>query len=1856
MSMQMNSMLIPDYIKSQSREVITKLQNHTTELNNLKNSFSTFEENQSIKGVAAVSISLMMSDYSLVIDGMISANDADIEDHNTLISNVGFEKLNGSVIAARDTATTSMNAAQDKADYWNHLAYLMESGNSMTGEIISSFLLEKGSGYARLKARGYQKTADDCSNVITECNRQIEAFDTIESSTCNLFFVGNSLRETVKTAIQAIRGAVTGSTYIPPNGEWRDKLMNIDREIDELRELQASKGTDVPTTIYGGDPINLASGNFTFDREYLKVKGLFPLFFKLSYNSVALEDSTCGIGFSHNYQTRLIIENEQLSLCSDHGKRDYFIKNDDGVFRAKRSQKSYIVKDDHGYTHVTLNTTYRFDLVGKIISIHDINQNVISFDYDLLSHLLIRVTSNSESFLQFTHNPARKLTRVEDNQGRYITLQYENKKLCSINDEEGNTFHYSYDEYNRISSVKNPRMVNSLINTFDKNGRVLEQRFPDGGVVTLDYDDNEKKITMTAQNGGQTEYYHDERFRNTIIKDANGAVRYFYNEFNQRLKYVDRKGNTTKYSYDEKGNIICITNPLNQTIETEFDERNKPVKLSLSGQLLYQNQYDDRGNLLSRRNALGNETRLIYHSNGRPVTIQQADDSEINLQYDRCGNITKIINPTGAEYQYEYDNVGNVSATIDGNGNRTTYSYNKRGSIIAVTDAFGHAREYDYDASGNVVSLKDFDGERIATEYNVVNKPSRITDKNGNTFSYEYDKMWNLVCQTAPDGQKTKYIHDVNNRLTEVVYPDGSSYRYEYDANGNKTKRIAPDGSEMIYDYDEVNRVRRITGIDGIQVEYEYNIFGKTSKKINGVGRVREYVYNPAGQKILELSNGKKTAQFKYNSLGKLIEKTDFAGRVTKYEYISGGILSRIFYPNQTSVAYSYDANGNIASKEMQDGHRIQYEYDALNRVMKSESNTGAVEIYTYTPLGQVASVEDSYGNITRYTYSPMGDLIVVTDAKGNTSRYEYDALHKLTDIYQMDEDYIESSSENSDHVRHMSYLRDNMGRVIRTKDALGKEETMTYDIMGRVVTKTDKDDMVTEFQYNKSGKVSQITYADGNVVKCTYNALRQLTAIEDCLGITKYEADPSGREKRVIDHNGSVITYLYDDFGKRSKMIYPDGKEVSYEYDELLRIKKLSSDIGDIQYQYGDTGKLTSKAFGPNVHVDYEYNKVGRLTRVTNYDETGILDDFAYEYDLNGNKTQITKNRRDLPEDSGTFQYTYDALNRLTGSYMDGDLLREYGYDAFGNRSFMREDDGTTEYQYDLDNKLMYEQCMDNMISYGYDNRGNLSEIIENNTLQKSFIYGANGKLSSVQTADGNVTKYIYDGFGNKIKEQVFTPLISSDPVEEISYVIEHNNSNKRILQILENGNTKDYFWDRHLIGEVNSKTSSMFLPDELGSLLREINTEGKTSGSASYDEFGLATKNGNMSSQPFGFTGYSWDKHSGTYYAQARQYMPGAARFAGKDIVKGTVFSPRTLNEYVYCWNMPLTYVDKDGRFPSIEIPDIGELWETGSEWVSDVAEDVGDFVEDAEDWVSDRAEDVDDFVEDAEEWVSDRAEDVQSIAEDPWGAWNQANDVVTDLVVENIDNIAPIVNDVFEVGFDVYSSMPEGAQDIVRNGFTWALRNGRDIAEFDLFGPSISDSWYEFCTNPENKFLEQWDFQYDEEGGFYYTTTNCWQRAFGYNDFYDAVFNGFTSMDVNKFTFTSGNEDYALWLWKGDYYNLGAGAETGIYVGDGSHMECATDTSLQMTLSVYDVNGELILNYTPEEYQWWITGFNPDHPDMNANDLLVVTTIDFSEEPDLWEAFLEQYEKNIEDDKAYLNEGWCIDEDKKTATCRW
>ena len=115
--------------------------------------------------------------------------------------------------------------------------------------------------------------------------------------------------------------------------------------------------------------------------------------------------------------------------------------------------------------------------------------------------------------------------------------------------------------------------------------------------------------------------------------------------------------------------------------------------------------------------------------------------------------------------------------------------------------------------------------------------------------------------------------------------------------------------------------------------------------------------------------------------------------------------------------------------------------------------------------------------------------------------------------------------------------------------------------------------------------------------------------------------------------------------------------------------------------------------------------------------------------------------------------------------------------------------------------------------------------------------------------------------------------------------------------------------------------------------------------------------------------------------------------------------------------------------------------------------------------------------------------------------------------------------------------------------------------------------------------------------------------WQLIGGYNNLYDNVFREYTNytMRNEKFAFTVNNFDYILWIWRGNYLNLGAGAELVLYYRptilpsdpDGlDHYFAHSELALPMQLYLYDYeSGENIFSWEPTEDQWWITGFAPD-----------------------------------------------------------
>ena len=138
--------------------------------------------------------------------------------------------------------------------------------------------------------------------------------------------------------------------------------------------------------------------------------------------------------------------------------------------------------------------------------------------------------------------------------------------------------------------------------------------------------------------------------------------------------------------------------------------------------------------------------------------------------------------------------------------------------------------------------------------------------------------------------------------------------------------------------------------------------------------------------------------------------------------------------------------------------------------------------------------------------------------------------------------------------------------------------------------------------------------------------------------------------------------------------------------------------------------------------------------------------------------------------------------------------------------------------------------------------------------------------------------------------------------------------------------------------------------------------------------------------------------------------------------------------------------------------------------------------------------------------------------------------------------------------------------------------------------------------------------------DSDGVYHATFDCFQADFGYNILYDLVFDWATSCRFRRFIFSYDGQEYAIWTWKGDYINMGAGAEMGIYTGGGPQWH--VDKNLAMTMYVeVQYKGSTIISYS--DYMWWITGFNPKYQRKDAGSLTASFAIRFKD-PGMYNAF--------------------------------
>ncbi|MDD4910184.1 MAG: DUF4329 domain-containing protein [Candidatus Omnitrophica bacterium] len=1084
---------------------------------------------------------------------------------------------------------------------------------------------------------------------------------------------------------------------------WNDASLASGEGGVDASDAAAAQPPDInqKNRTEAADPVDISNGNFFYQNKDLFVpsRGL-PLEIRRFYSSLDAYEGPFGIGTSHSYNIFLLEfsdgREDYVLRRNANGSKDKFLQNSDGSYTAPAGCYDTLTKEAGGYViHDKHGLIYRFGLEGRLNSITDRNNNVISLEYDPQTAVLSKVSDSSGRFIEFTYNPEHKVSRLRDFSGRLTSYEYDsdgNPIYVTTPPTEdypaGTTTVYTYDDKHRLTSIADARGSQYLSLEYDEDSRVKELVYA-GGKYQFTYKTN--LTTLIDPRGFKTEY---ELNSNGTVKSQRQyytgtsyyQTKYEYNQGRERTRITSPRGNWVKYTYDNKGNILEIrrkkantpdsNDPANDivtafTYESSFNQI-KTATDPKGSTTTY--EYDSKGNLtnitypaVSGRTP---EVTFTYNTFGQLTSVTDSNNNVTTYEYNPdTGYLIKTTAAQGAlniATQFTYDTAGNLKTTTDPRGNTTTFEYDSHNNLIKAISSppFNYETIYKYDENDNLIELRRQTGETdnpwqtTYYTYDLLDRIETVKDELGNITTFSYDANGNRSQVEDAEGNSTCYEYDERNLLWKVTDAADNTTEYSYDANSNLKEITDSKGNTTTYAYDSFDRPISTTYADGSKEEYAYDFSSNLTAKKDPKGQIISYGYDPLNRLDLKTYPDKSSVDYVYDIGSRLLDIIDQTGTL-HYDYDTANRVSKVTSPGNKSVFYEYDANSNRTKLTYPDNTYITYIYDELNRltnvVAPFMGQSGAVASYTYDPLSRRTRLDYPNNTYSLYDYDPASRLTTLTNVSNsipNPYSYTYDnAGNRLT-----------MQTEQGDH----SYEYDKTYQLtaVNYPDGFAFFDTAyDYDETGNRTTNYTTNNLN---QYTKVGTTNYAYDANGNLAND---------------GSFAYAYDYENRlisasSLRPATNLGGEAIYTYDPFGRRTSKTV-DGKTTNFLYD------------GDqIIAEYDDQGNPTKKyIYGPgidepicmigsgglNLRCYYHFDGFGSVTALT--DSSGSTVE-SYTYDAYGkpstassigNPYMFTGREYDL--ETGLYYYRARHYSPMLGrflqrdpfDYMDGSNLYKY-------------------------------------------------------------------------------------------------------------------------------------------------------------------------------------------------------------------------------------------------------------------------------------------------------------------------------------------------------------------------------------------------------------------------------------------------------------------------------------------------------------------------------------------------------------------------------------------------------------------
>jgi RHS repeat-associated protein len=445
-------------------------------------------------------------------------------------------------------------------------------------------------------------------------------------------------------------------------------------------------------------------------------------------------------------------------------------------------------------------------------------------------------------------------------------------------------FETRFERANRTLSSKSP-LGRTSSTVLDDLGRMVQSQAPGLGVVSREYDDRGRLISVTQTAGkesrSQSFTYSDDGFLASATNARGDATSFERDLIGRLLGLTLPNATRTSQELDDDDNLLALTLPGKQTHDFLYQ--------GVTSQLVATLPPDVDG---KSRSGFGvGETHFQYDKHQQLVQVQRSDGSDIDFTYNKVTGQLDSVKAANITLTHGYDAFGRLERLSRSDG---------------VTVALG----FDGPLATSVEWTGGVEG-KLTADYDDFFQLKTVTINDASSITYDYDLDGALASATG-NGQSLAIAHDATTGFVTSATLGTTDTTYDYNAFGELENLTANNGGADVFTEtitrDELGRISNLTEkIAGKtqELKYGYDTVGRLSTADrNGV--VTTYNYDDNGNRTSISVDGEETSTAEYDAQDRILSH----GTVTFEQTPNGDLLRRI--DGSASLELEYDALGNL--------------------------------------------------------------------------------------------------------------------------------------------------------------------------------------------------------------------------------------------------------------------------------------------------------------------------------------------------------------------------------------------------------------------------------------------------------------------------------------------------------------------------------------------------------------------------------------------------------------------------------------------------------------------------------------------------------------------------------------------------------------------------------------------------------------------------------------------------------------------------------------------------------------------------------------------------------------------------------